>query len=69
MFSYAVEEQAPKVSQPVLILNTHDSLEDQTRALAPLFSNMTLIEIPELHHGVFDVGAKPPSDRVREAVG
>jgi hypothetical protein len=68
VFSYAVQEQAPKASQPVVILNSHGSLEDQTRALAPLFSNMMLIEIPELHHGVFDVGAKPPSDRVREAV-
>jgi pimeloyl-ACP methyl ester carboxylesterase len=68
VFSYAAEEQAPKVSQPVLVLNTHGSLEDQTRALAPLFSELTLIEIPELHHGVFDVGATLLSDRIRDAV-
>ncbi|MGI9235133.1 MAG: alpha/beta fold hydrolase, partial [Woeseiaceae bacterium] len=54
VFSYAAEQQAPKVSQPVLILNTHGSLENETRALARYFRNATLIEIPELHHGVFD---------------
>jgi hypothetical protein len=46
------------VTQPVLILNTHGSLAEQTRALAPYFSDATLVEIPELHHGVFDVGAE-----------
>lgn len=68
VFSYAAEEQAPKVSQPVLILNTHGSLENETRALEPYFGNVTLIEIPELHHGVFDVGAKRLSEHVRSEV-
>ncbi|MDH3620720.1 MAG: alpha/beta hydrolase [Gammaproteobacteria bacterium] len=58
VFTYPAEEQAPKVTQPVLILNTHGSLEKETRAMAPLFPDATLIEIPELHHGVFDVGAE-----------
>lgn len=57
VFSYLAEERAALVTQPVLILNTHGSLEEQTRAIAPYFSNATLIEIPELRHGIFDVGA------------
>lgn len=68
VFSYAAEEQAPKVSQPVLILNTHGSLENETRALARYFQDATLIEIPELHHGVFDVGASLLSEHVRDAI-
>ena len=67
VFTYPAEVQAPKVTQPVLILNTHGSLETETRAMAPLFSDATLIEIPELHHGVFDVGAKVLARHVRES--
>lgn len=68
VFTYAAEEQAPKVSQPVLILNTHGSLQDETRALAPLFRDAELVEIPQLHHGVFDVGARLLSEHVRDAI-
>ena len=56
VFTYPAEERAPLVGQDVLILNTHGSLEEETRALAPLFRNAKLVEIPELHHGIFDVG-------------
>ncbi len=56
VFQYPAEERAPLVQQPVLILNTHGSLEKETRAIAPLFPNAVLIEVPELHHGIFDVG-------------
>jgi len=65
VFSYAAEERAQMVGQPVLILNTHGGLAEQTRAIAPLFSNATLIEIPELHHGIFDVGADRLADYAR----
>ena len=56
VFTYPAEERARLVKQPVLILNTHGGLKDQTRAIAPYFPQATLIEIPELHHGVFDLG-------------
>ena len=65
VFSYPAEQRAPLVTQPVLILNTHGSLEKETRAMAPLFRDATLIEIPELHHGVFDVGAAMLAGHVR----
>lgn len=64
-FSYPGEVQAPKLTQPVLILNTHGSLAGQTRALAPYFPDAELIEIPELHHGVFDVGARLLAEKAR----
>jgi pimeloyl-ACP methyl ester carboxylesterase len=66
VFSYAAEFAAPGVSQPVIILNTHGGLEEQTRALAPFFANATLIEIPELHHGIFDVGAALLAEHARD---
>lgn len=66
VFSYAAERQAARVTQPVLILNTHGSLEEETRALAPSFPHATLVEIPELEHGVFDVGASLLSEHIRE---
>jgi len=65
VFTYPAEDQAPKVTQPVLILNTHGSLEKETRALAPFFPNADLVEIPELHHGVFDVGAQKLAELIR----
>ncbi|MCH9693140.1 MAG: alpha/beta hydrolase [Gammaproteobacteria bacterium] len=65
VFSYAAEPAAASVSQPVVILNTHGGLEEQTRALADYFADATLIEIPQLHHGIFDVGAKLLADEAR----
>lgn len=56
VFTYPAEERAPLVKQPVLILNTHGGLKEQTRAIAPYLPTAKLIEIPELHHGIFDVG-------------
>ena len=64
-FSYPGEAQAPRVTQPVLILNTHGSLAERSRALAPYFPHATLVEIPELHHGVFDVGAATLAEQAR----
>ena len=66
VFTYAAEERAPMVTQPVLILNTHGGLKDETREIASMFGDATLIEVPELHHGVFDVGAERLSQLVRE---
>jgi pimeloyl-ACP methyl ester carboxylesterase len=56
VFTYPAEERAPLVRQPVLILNTHGGLAEQTRAIAPYFADARLVEIPQLHHGIFDVG-------------
>lgn len=65
VFSYPAEERAADVKQAVLLLNTHGSLQDNTRAIAPLFPDATLIELPNLHHGVFDVGAEELAGHAR----
>jgi len=65
-FTYPAAEQAAKVTQPVLILNPHGSLAEESRALAPAFPDATLVELPELHHGVFDVGAAVLAARARD---
>jgi len=66
VFSYPAEQRLPLVGQPVLIPNTHGSLEEQTRAAAELFEDVKLVEIPELSHGIFDVGVERLANVSRE---
>lgn len=66
VFSYPADRRAAEVTQPVLLLNTHGSLKENTRAIAPLLPNAMLVEIPELHHGVFDVGASVLATHARD---
>ena len=65
VFSYAAQERAADVRQPVLLLNTHGGLAETTREFALLLPRGQLVELPELHHGVFDVGATVLADRAR----
>jgi len=65
VFQYPGDERAALVKQPVLILNTHGGLMKETSAIAPFFPDATLVDVPELHHGVFDVGAELLSDHAR----
>ena len=66
VFSYPAGARAEQIAQPVLLLNTHGSLEDNTRAIAPLFADAQLVELPGLHHGVFDVGATELAAQARD---
>ena len=65
VFSYPAEQRAALVKQPVLILNTHGGLKEQTRAIAPFLGDARLIEVPELHHGIFDLGPAILADHAR----
>ncbi len=56
VFSYNVEAQYPKITQPVVVLNTHGGLKENSRAAMDYFKDARIVEIPELHHGVFDIG-------------
>ncbi len=56
VFSYPAEERLPLVRQPVLVPNTHGNLQEASRAAARLVPDATVIEMPDLTHGVFDVG-------------
>lgn len=65
VFSYAAEKRLPLVTQPVLVPNTHGSLKENSRAAAKLFPNVEVLEIPELSHGIFDIGVSQLSDTSR----
>lgn len=56
VFSYAAEERLPLIKQPVLVPNTHGNLQENSRAAAALIANVKVVEMPDLTHGVFDVG-------------
>ena len=56
--NWPAPEQLSKISQPVLLLNNHGGLKEETRAVLPLLQNGTLVELPNLTHGIWDVGAQ-----------
>ena len=66
VFSYPAEERLPLVRQPVLVPNTHGNLQEASRAAARLVPDATVIEMPDLTHGVFDVGVDRLSAVSRE---
>ena len=43
--------------QPVLVPNTHGNLKEQSREAAKLLEDVRVVEMPDLSHGAFDVGA------------
>ena len=57
VFSYPAEERLPLVRQPVLVPNTHGNLQEQSREAAKLMPDARVVEMPDLSHGAFDVGA------------
>ncbi len=56
VFSYPAEKRLPLVRQPVLVPNTHGNLQENSRQAAQLMSDVRVVELPSLTHGVFDVG-------------
>ena len=56
VFSYPAEQRLPLVRQPVLVPNTHGNLQEASRAAAELIADVKVVEMPDLTHGVFDVG-------------
>ena len=55
VFQYPAEERAPLITQPTLILNPHGSLKEPSRDYANMIDEATIIELPELKYGIFDV--------------
>ncbi|MDB4049557.1 alpha/beta hydrolase [Luminiphilus sp.] len=62
LHGYAAADRAALISQPVLVLNPHGGLKTHTRAYAQLIQNVTLVELPNLTYGVFDVAAVQIAD-------
>ena len=55
VFQYPAEERAPLITQPTLILNPHGNLKEPSREYADMIDKATIIELPELKYGIFDV--------------
>ena len=57
VLGFDAEARFAAMTQPVLLLNTHGGLKEETRAVLPYLKNGRIIEEPSLTHGIFDVGA------------
>ncbi len=53
-FDYAGDLRLPEISQPILLLNPNDDLQEQTRRAPALMRNGRLIELPDWGHGFLD---------------
>ena len=62
LHGYAAADRAVLITQPTLVLNPHGGLKTHTRAYAQLIQDVTLVELPELSYGVFDVAAADIAD-------
>ncbi|MEQ9445173.1 MAG: hypothetical protein RJS98_06380 [Rhodospirillaceae bacterium] len=59
VWAYAPEDRFPLVKQPVLVLQPHEMLLEETRkAKAELLPNADMIEFPDIVDDVFDTGAE-----------
>ena len=57
VLGFDAARQFAAITQPVLLLNTHGGLREETRAVLPYLRNGHIVEEPGLTHGIFDVGA------------
>ena len=55
--NWPAAERFEAITQPVLLLNTHGGLREETRAVLPHLQNGRIVEEPGLTHGIYDVGA------------
>lgn len=59
VWTYAPEERFPLVKQPILVLQPHEMLLDETlKARNELMPDADLIELPDITDDVFDTGAE-----------
>ena len=59
VWTYAPEDRFPLVKQPVLVLQPHELLLEETRkAKAELLPDADMIELPDIVDDVFDTGAE-----------
>ena len=65
VFQYPAEERAPLITQPTLILNPHGNLKEPSREYAEMIDGATIIELPELKYGIFDVAPDVLASRAR----
>jgi pimeloyl-ACP methyl ester carboxylesterase len=58
LHAYEAADRAVLITQPTLVLNPHGGLKTHTRAYAQLIQDATLVELPELNYGIFDVAGE-----------
>ena len=66
LHGYAAADRAVLVTQPALVLNPHGGLMTHTRAYAQLIQDVSLVELPHLSYGVFDVAPEQIADIMLE---
>jgi len=57
VFTYPSVERFPMITQPLALLNPHGVLYQETLDAARDNPNATLVDLPQLSHGVFSVGS------------
>ena len=66
LHGYAAADRAVVITQPTLVLNPHGGLKTHTRAYAQLIQDVSLVELPHLSYGVFDVAPEQIADIMLE---
>lgn len=68
VFTYPSAERFPLVTQPMALLNPHGVLYEETLAAAKAVPSATLIDLPQLSHGVFSVGSSIIAEETRKVL-
>jgi pimeloyl-ACP methyl ester carboxylesterase len=68
VFTYPSTERFPMITQPLALLNPHGVLYEETLAAARDTPRATLVDLPQLSHGVFSVGSDMIAQEVRKVL-
>lgn len=68
VFTYPSVERFPMVTQPMAFLNPHGVLYQETLDAARDNPNATLVDLPQLDHGVFSVGSDIIAEETRKVL-
>lgn len=68
-FDYPARERMASLTQPVLVLNPADDLQQQTRRITEVLPTARLVEIPDAGHGLMDTRTAEVAALLREFLG
>lgn len=66
VWRYEFKERFPLITQPVLILQPHESLLEQSKRAAGLLKDSTVVEMPDLDRDIFDVASDVIAGELRK---
>jgi pimeloyl-ACP methyl ester carboxylesterase len=55
VWGYAYEDRLPRIGQPVLLLQPHEDLLEESKAAARLIPDHTIVELPRFDRDIFDL--------------